>query len=305
MSRYLIAALYLFTPIAHAHARRAALQGSGRAHGVTGSLLLAPEGVNGTLAGPEAGLRAFLALLKQDPALTGLSWKESWSDAAPFRKLKVREKREIVSMGAPGVVTPDSVGAYVAPEDWNALISRPDVAVIDVRNAYETAIGRFAGALDPGTESFRAFPDWSRRAPELADKPVVAAYCTGGVRCEKATAFLRAEGFQDVFHLEGGVLKYLEQIPAAQSLWLGSCFVFDERVSVGHGLSPGAHTLCRGCRGPVSPEERSHPAYREGVCCPKCVDRLDPVRAARSAERQRQITLAAARGARHMGGGPG
>ncbi len=305
-----VAALYRFAPFgAQAAAFRAPLQALCEARGVIGTLLLAPEGINGTIAGQGDALEAVLDHIRTLPGCQTLSLKRSTADAAPFYRMKVRLKREIVTLGQPDLDPVSGAGRYVAPQDWNDLIADPQTVVIDTRNAYEVAVGSFAGAIDPQTDSFRAFPDWfraarARLAPE--GRPVkVAMFCTGGIRCEKATAFLRAEGVEDVYHLEGGILRYLEEVPEAQSLWRGECFVFDERVAVGHGLAPGTHTLCRGCRRPVSPEDRTHPAYQEGIACAACADTRDDRRRAGSAERHRQVALAAARGEGHVGVVPG
>ena len=305
-----VAALYRFAPFgAQAAAFRDPLQALCDARGVIGTLLLAPEGINGTIAGPGDALADVLDHIRGLPGCETLSLKRSSADAPPFYRMKVRLKREIVTLGQPGLDPVGGAGRYVAPADWNALIADPDTVVIDTRNAYEVAVGAFAGAVDPGTRTFRDFPDWfraerARLAPE--GRPVkVAMYCTGGIRCEKATAFLRAEGVEDVYHLEGGILRYLEEVPAGESLWRGECFVFDERVAVGHGLAPGTHSLCRGCRRPVSPEARTHPAYVEGVRCAACVDERDDRRRAGYAERQRQVALATSRGQGHVGVSPG
>ena len=219
----------------------------------------------------------------------------------PFHRLKVRLKREIVTMGVADIDPLTEVGTYVAPADWNALVDDPGTVVIDTRNDYEVAVGSFAGAVDPGTASFRDFPAWfDAHRDELAGKRV-AMFCTGGIRCEKATAFLRREGVDDVFHLDGGILRYLEEMPAADSRWQGECFVFDERVAVGHGLTPGSHTLCRACRMPVSEADRASPLFAEGVSCPRCHDARDDTQRAGYAERHRQALLAEARGEVHVG----
>jgi UPF0176 protein len=222
----------------------------------------------------------------------------------PIHRLKVRIKPEIVTMGQPDL-NPLDAGTYVAPADWNALVSDPDTVVIDTRNDYEASVGAFEGAVQPNTRSFRDFPDWFRtEGRALLDRPnppKVAMYCTGGIRCEKATAFLKAEGVQDVFHLEGGILRYLETTPEAESLWRGECFVFDERVAVGHGLSPGSHSLCRGCRMPVSEEGRKSPRYVEGVACDRCADQRTAADRARYLERAKQVEMAERRGVAHIG----
>ena len=301
---HLIAALYKFAHLEDFAELRAPLIRNAERHGVRGMLLLAREGINGTLAGEEAGLRAFLDQLRADPRLADLTWKESWSTEPPFRKLRIRLKREIVSMGAADIVSTATVGDYVKPEDWNALISDPEVAVIDVRNDYETGIGGFEGAIDPQTRRFRDFPAWAAHAQTRSKDKPVAMYCTGGIRCEKASAYMRSIGFERVYHLEGGILAYLEQVPQARSLWRGGCFVFDERVSVGHGLTPLAHDLCRGCRRPITAEDRAHPDFIDGVQCGACAAQTSEAQRRARRERLRQIALAERRGERHLGRRP-
>lgn len=301
MPRYAIAALYKFTALPDAPALVPTLQASGDAEDLLGSLLIAPEGINGTIAGAPERLSRFLGGLRADPRFADLTWKSAEADAPPFRRFKVKLKREIVSMGAPDIVTPDTVGQYVDPADWNAAMAAADV-VIDVRNDYETAIGAFAGALDPETASFREFPDWAAAAPSLQGAKTVAMYCTGGIRCEKASALLRSRGVERVLHLKGGILAYLEQIPVADSQWRGECFVFDERVSVDHALQPGAYDQCYGCRRPISAADKASPLYKPGVACPACATEASPEQTGRREERARQIKLAAARGGRHLAG---
>ncbi|MEZ5680211.1 MAG: rhodanese-related sulfurtransferase [Erythrobacter sp.] len=303
--QYRIAALYQFTRFDDPAAIRPALLELCEAQEVRGTLLLAHEGINGTIAGSDEGIEAVLDHIRSLPGCAGLEVKESRASEPPFHRTKVRLKKEIVTMGQPDLDPLDGVGTYVAPEDWNALISDPDTILIDTRNDYEVQIGTFRGAEDPGTKSFREFPEWfrARRAEFEAEgrTPKVAMFCTGGIRCEKSTAFARAEGLDEVFHLKGGILNYLEHIPAEQSLWEGKCFVFDERVSVGHGLEVGEHTLCRACRVPLSPEELAQESYVEGVSCPHCIDSRTDEQRARYAERQRQEELAARRGEEHVG----
>jgi UPF0176 protein len=301
MSDYLIAALYKFTPLTADAGLQARIHEVCASHDVAGTLLLAPEGINGTIAGPEAGLRAVLAFLRTLPGCADLEHKESRATDQPFLRLKVRLKREIVTMGVPGIDPNQTVGTYVEPEDWNDLISAPDVVTIDTRNDYEVRIGQFAGAVDPQTTTFREFPDWFRRFRETRPNARIAMYCTGGIRCEKATAFVKEEGIEDVFHLKGGILKYLETVPAEDSLWEGECFVFDRRVSVGHGLVEGDHTLCHACREPLSAQDRASPLFVEGETCPYCHDDRDAAQRQGYAERHRQESLARARGERHVG----
>ena len=297
---YRIAALYHFTRFDVPAALRAPLLALCEAQGVCGTLLLAREGINGTIAGPEAGIDRVLDHIRALPGCAGLEWKESQSATAPFGRMKVRLKREIVTMGVPDVDPRAEVGQYVAPADWNALIESPDVALIDTRNAYEVAIGTFRGAIDPGTASFRDFPAWWEANRARFSNKRVAMFCTGGIRCEKSTNYLRAQGVSDVYHLKGGILKYLEEVPEAESLWQGACFVFDGRVSVGHGLRAGPHLLCHACRHPILPEDRARPEYEPGVACHHCAQETRTADKARFRERQRQIALAEARGARHI-----
>jgi UPF0176 protein len=299
-----VAALYGFAPLPDCAALVAPLAALCRAQHVKGTLLLAREGINGTIAGSAAGVAVVLDAIRAIPGLDGLEIKFSTAAAMPFHRLKVRAKAEIVTMGLPDLDIAGA-GTYVAPADWNALIDDPATIVIDTRNDYEVAVGSFAGAINPGTARFRDFPGWFReqRAALFAGRETarVAMFCTGGIRCEKATAFLKAEGIENVFHLHGGILKYLEEVPAEASRWQGECFVFDERVALGHGLEPGSHALCRGCRMPVSAADRASPLYVEGVSCPACAGTRDAVQRAGAAERHRQAMLAAARGEVHIG----
>ena len=298
-----VAALYRFAAFSDPVALRDPLLALCKAQGVKGTLLLAGEGINGTIAGPREALETVLDHIRNLPDCADLEVKYSSAETMPFHRMKVRIKREIVTMGVDGVDARDP-GRYVAPAEWNALISDPDVIVIDTRNDYEVGIGSFKGAINPETTSFGEFPGWFRdyrsRLGEGA-QPKVAMFCTGGIRCEKATAFLKDEGIADVAHLKGGILAYLEQVPAEQSLWEGECFVFDDRVAVGHGVVQGSHILCRGCRAPVSPANAVAPFYVEGVSCPACAGSRDAEQRARYAERQKQVELAEARGEAHIG----
>lgn len=296
-----VAALYHFTRFDDPAALRGPLLALAEGAGVKGSLLLAREGINGTIAGTRAGIDAVLAHIRALPGCADLDWKESPAPTMPFGRMKVRLKREIVTMGQPDVDPRAGTGHYVAPTDWNDLITQPDVVVIDTRNDYEVAIGTFEGAIDPGTRSFREFPAWWEQNKDRFHNKRVAMFCTGGIRCEKSTNYLLQQGVQDVFHLKGGILKYLEDVPKERSLWQGECFVFDQRVSVGHGLVPGDHGMCHACRRPLSAEDRTRPDYEEGVQCHHCVDEYTPERRAAFRERQRQIMLARARGEHHLG----
>jgi UPF0176 protein len=300
-----VAALYKFTRFDDCEALRRDLAGLCCAQGIKGSLLLAREGINGTIAGSDAGIDAVLAHIRALPGCADVDVKLSRAPDLPFHRMKVRLKREIVTMGEPAIDPLTGAGHYVEPEDWNALISDPGTIVIDTRNDYEVAVGTFAGAIDPGTPSFRDFPAWFRAQREgllgQDTPPRVAMFCTGGIRCEKSTAFLKAEGLDEVYHLKGGILRYLETIPAEESLWQGECFVFDHRVAVTHGLAMGTHELCHACRRPVSEVGRASPLYVEGVSCAAChAERSDEQRAG-YAERHRQESLAAARGEAHVG----
>ncbi|MFS0771748.1 rhodanese-related sulfurtransferase [Sphingomonas sp. 1P08PE] len=298
-----VAALYRFARFDDPAAIRDRLESVAGRAGVRGTLLVAGEGINGTIAGPPAGVYAVLAAIRSLPGCADLQPKFADADAIPFHRLKVRVKAEIVTMGVPGIDALDA-GVHVAPSEWNALVDDPDTVVIDTRNAYEIGVGTFRGALDPGTDSFRDFPDWVRaHRDDLAGKRV-AMFCTGGIRCEKATALMKAEGVADVYHLDGGILRYLEEVPAEESRWQGECFVFDERVAVGHALAPGSHVLCRACRMPVSPAGERSPLFEEGIACERCHAARDDTQRAGYAERHRQTALAAERGERHVGGMP-
>ncbi len=302
---FAVAALYRFATVADCAAVRDRLEAVCRSGGVRGTLLVAHEGLNGTIAGPEDSIAAVIADIRTMAGFADLDVKHSTASAMPFHRLKVRIKPEIVTMGQSDLDPVRDAGVYVDARDWNALIEDPDTIVIDTRNDYEGAIGAFEGAVQPNTRTFRDFPDWFRdEGRALLDRPnppKVAMYCTGGIRCEKATAFLKAEGVQDVHHLEGGILRYLEEVPEAESLWRGECFVFDQRVAVGHGLAEGSHSLCHGCRQPVSPAGRASPRYIEGVACDACFDTRSEAQRQSATERQRQVEIAARRGVDHIG----
>ena len=300
-----VAALYRFAAFDDPAALKPALLAACEENSVKGTILLAGEGINGTIAGPDAGIDAVLRHIRTLPGCEEIEVKFSCASKMPFNRMKVRLKREIVTMGEADIDPVGSVGRYVAPKDWNALIDDPETIVIDTRNDYEVAIGTFAGAIDPETESFGDFPRWFRERRETLGKaPKVAMFCTGGIRCEKATALLRQEGVEDVYHLKGGILSYLEHVPAEESRWEGECFVFDERVSVTHGLGEGSYELCRACRRPVDAEGMASEAYVEGVSCPACIDEKSDEQRARYAERQRQAEMARMRGTRHVGAKP-
>ncbi|MEO5706514.1 MAG: rhodanese-related sulfurtransferase [Alteraurantiacibacter sp.] len=297
-----VAALYQFTRFPVREAVREPLLALCVENGVKGTLLVAHEGLNGTIAGSAQGLETVIAHIRTLPGCADIAVKWSSASAMPFGKMLVKLKREIVTMGVPDVDPIALAGTYVDPADWNALIADPGTVVIDTRNDYEVALGQFEGAIDPRTASFRDFPAWFRaNRDQLGETPRVAMYCTGGIRCEKATAFLKAEGVEQVFHLKGGVLKYLEDVPEEESLWRGGCFVFDDRVTLGHGLATGDLQLCRACRCPISEADRTSPLFAEGVSCPHCYATRTDDQRARYAERQRQMELARKRGEEIVG----
>ena len=287
-----VAALYHFARLPDPAGRQGPLLDLCRAEGLCGTLLLAPEGVNGTIAGPRAGILAVLDHIRAWPGFAALDWKESAADAPPFGRMKVRLKAEIVTMGQPDIDPATTTGHYVAPRDWNALIAAPDVAVIDTRNDYEVQIGTFRGAIDPGTKSFRDFPAWWQENAHRFQGKRIAMFCTGGIRCEKSTNYLIAQGVDQVYHLQGGILKYLEEVPEADSAWQGECFVFDQRVSLTHGLAQGRHGMCHACRRPLAPEDRDRPEYEDGVSCHRCADEYSDADRARFRDRQRQFDRA-------------
>ena len=296
---YKIAAFYQFSPLMNREQLQQLLLDALKPLGVCGSILLAEEGINGTIAALPDKLDDALGAITRVTGLSNFGAKFSLAAKKPFRRMKVRLKKEIVTIGNVKANPNEKVGTYVEPQDWNALISDPDVIVIDTRNAYEFGVGTFARAIDPHTESFSDFPLWVRET--LKDKSQkIAMFCTGGIRCEKASSFMKHEGFEQVFHLKGGILKYLEDVSAENSLWHGGCFVFDERVAVGHELKVMDFSLCHGCMDPVSADDCKHPKYEEGVCCPACADRLTETQKASNRERQRQIKFAAARGQKHL-----
>jgi UPF0176 protein len=300
-----VAALYCFTRFNDLKGLRAFLERLCFERGVRGTLLLAHEGINGTIAGTEAGIGLVLANVRALPGCADVDVKISTARTMPFHRMKVRLKREIVTLGEPDIDPRVSVGTYVEPQDWNALISDPDTIVIDTRNDYEVAVGSFEGAINPQTRTFRDFPAWfwSERERLLGrgKRPKVAMFCTGGIRCEKSTAFLKREGVDEVYHLKGGILRYLETVPENESLWRGECFVFDQRVTIGHGLVQGRHALCHACRRPVNETDQESPHFEAGVSCPACHSERTDVQRASYRERQRQEELAATQGRAHVG----
>lgn len=286
---YTIAAFYEFTPLPGYKAYRAPLLARASANGLTGTILLAGEGINGTIAGTKTGIDAMLAALRDLPGCSGLEVKESLADENPFLRMKVRLKREIVTMGV-DVDARSNAGTYVEPQDWNTLISDPDITLIDTRNDYEVEVGAFEGAINPATDSFGEFPGWLEKLARSGNKKRVAMYCTGGIRCEKATAYARTLGFEEVYQLKGGILKYLEEINPQDSKWQGECYVFDRRVTVDHGVTPGTYIACNACGRPVSPEGASHKDYEPGVSCANCIGEFSDADRARFRQREEQIS---------------
>lgn len=297
---FVVAALYKFASLDDIEGIKAKLDDICAQNDICGSLLLAHEGINGTIAGSRAGIDTVMTYIRSIPGMDGIEYKESAAETQPFYRMKVRLKKEIVTLGID--VDPEKErGTYLSPEEWNAVISDPDTIVLDTRNDYEVKIGTFKNAVNPDTGTFRAFPAFVEENLDPKKHKKVAMFCTGGIRCEKASAYMKQQGFDEVYHLKGGILQYLEDIPAEKSLWDGQCFVFDQRVSVGHGLVQGDYTLCPSCRHPVSVEDRQSPHYIEGIACPSCFDTISEDRKQRSAERQKQIKLAEQRGESHIG----
>ena len=304
MTDIVVAALYKFVTLEDFHELREPLLDVCIASGARGTILLAHEGINGTIAGTREAIDQVLAYLRSDPRLADLEHKESFDDHLPFYRMKVKLKREIVTMGIEGIDPNSRVGTYVAPGDWNDLVNDPEVLLIDTRNDYEYGIGTFRGAIDPRTQSFRDFPAYVRSHLDPEKHKKVAMFCTGGIRCEKASAFMLEEGFAEVYHLQGGILKYLEEVPPQDSTWEGECFVFDNRVAVDHKLQKGQYDQCYGCRHPITEQDKLSDKYQKGICCPLCYDRLTDDQRARFSERQKQIELAALRGEGHIGAAP-
>ena len=300
-NQFLVAAFYKFVPLPDYQTLRVSLQQRCEELRLLGSILLANEGINGTVSGLEHDIRRLFDDLRVDDRLQDLHYKESWAEEQPFYRMKVRLKKEIVSLGVAGVDPNRVVGQYVQPEQWNDLISREDVRVIDTRNSYEHHLGTFRGAEDPDTQTFRDFPQWVSENLDPQSDRHVAMFCTGGIRCEKATSYLLDQGFESVYHLDGGILNYLETVSQKDSLWQGDCFVFDNRVSIDHDLSEGDFDLCPACRMPLTPEDRDSPLFELHVSCPRCHHRLTGRKRQGLLERARQIKLAAERGERHIG----
>ncbi len=296
-----VSAMYLFVVLDDFAQLREPLLELMHDNDIKGTVLLAREGINGTVAGPRKGIDRLLGWLKQDPRLAKLSHKESFDDNVPFLRAKVKLKKEIVTMGQPDIDPNHIVGTYVKPADWNGLIADPEVTLIDTRNDYEVQIGSFKNAVNPRTTSFREFPDFVEQSLDPARHKKVAMFCTGGIRCEKSTAYLKQQGFEEVYHLEGGILKYLEEVPEAESSWEGECFVFDNRVSVNHKLQAGSYQQCNACRMPITGQDLESPHYQPGVSCPHCHDKTSDVQRQRFAQREKQMQLARTRGMTHLG----
>ena len=297
---YVVAALYKFVRLPDYITLRDTLYDYMVANKVKGTLLLAEEGINGTICGERAGVDAVKAWLDADGRFDGMSYKESLSEELAFYRTKVKLKKEIVTMGVEGIDPAHIVGTYVKGDDWNKLISDPDTILIDTRNDYEVAIGTFKNAVNPNTTTFREFPKWAADNLDITKHKKVAMFCTGGIRCEKSTAFLKEQGFDEVYHLDGGILKYLEEMPQENSLWQGECFVFDQRVAVKHGLEQGSYDQCYACRMPLSAVEMASEHYVKGLSCPHCYDQTTDEQKAAFAERQRQVELAKQRGEKHI-----
>ena len=301
MSTYIVCAMYKFVALENFENIREPLLSIMEENNICGTLLLANEGINGTVAGSRQAIDNLLAWFKLDQRLADISYKESTTQEKPFKRSKVKLKKEIVTMGVEGIDPRHVVGTYVKPKDWNALISDPDVVLIDTRNDYEVQIGTFENAVDPKTTTFREFPDYVKNNMDPNKQKKVAMFCTGGIRCEKSTAYMKEQGFDEVYHLEGGILKYLEEVPEEQTMWQGECFVFDDRVTVDHQLQAGKYDQCHACRMPILEEDKEKPQYAKGVSCHHCFDKTSEEQRARYAEREKQMELAKLRGEAHVG----
>lgn len=301
MSKYIVCALYKFVTLENYEAMRQPLLDAMLENHIKGTLLLAAEGINGTISGPREGIDNLLAYLNADVRINPVSSKESLHDDAPFYRTKVKLKKEIVTLGVEGIDPLKTVGTYVKPQEWNALISDPDVTVIDTRNDYEIEIGTFKHAIDPKTQTFREFPEYVKEHLDPSKNKKVAMFCTGGIRCEKSTAYLKEQGFDEVYHLEGGILQYLEDVPKEESLWEGDCFVFDNRVAVNHDLEKSIYDQCYACRLPITADDKLSEEFEAGVSCPKCAGTHSDDQIARFREREKQVALADARNESHVG----
>ncbi len=296
-----VCALYQFVTLDNYRDLQTPLLRLMQTHEIRGTLLLAQEGINGTVAGSRQAINTLLSHLRSDPRLNHIGTKESFTDTLPFLRSRVKLKKEIVTMGIEGIDPKQVVGTYVKPKDWNDLISDPDVLLIDTRNDYEYQVGTFKHAVNPNTDSFREFPDYVKTHLDPSKHKKVAMFCTGGIRCEKSTAYLKEQGFDEVYHLEGGILQYIEDVAEQESLWQGECFVFDERVTVNHQLEKGHYDQCNACRLPITEADKSNDKYQHGISCPDCFDKTTPEQKSRFRERERQMALANARGENHLG----
>ncbi|WP_288901104.1 rhodanese-related sulfurtransferase [uncultured Sneathiella sp.] len=299
---FVVAALYKFVALPDYEQLQSRLLTLCQENNIQGTLLLAEEGINGTVAGTRAAIDVLVAFLKTDTRFDDLQYKESYNEKQPFYRMKVRLKKEIVTLGAPGLNPRETVGTYIKPQDWDSLISDPDTLLIDTRNDYEVEVGTFKGAVNPETKTFREFKKFVEEKLDPVRDKKVAMFCTGGIRCEKSTSYLLSKGFENVYHLEGGILKYLEEIPKEESSWEGECFVFDQRVTVNHDLEKGSYDQCYACRYPITDTDKDSPLYIEGISCPRCHDSLSEEQKMRFADRQKQINLAKARNESHIGG---
>ena len=301
MPQIVVCALYKFVTLENYQALRQPIQDVMEKNHVRGTLLLANEGINGTIAGSRHAIDTVITWLKSDPRLAELECKESITSVMPFNRTKVKLKKEIVTMGIEGIDPKQVVGTYVNAQDWNSLIDDPEVLVIDTRNDYEFQVGTFKNAINPNTQSFREFPQYVKENLDSDKHKKVAMFCTGGIRCEKSTAFLKQQGFDEVYHLKGGILKYLEEMPIESTLWEGECFVFDERVTVNHQLKKGSYDQCNACRLPITEVDKISDKYQQGVSCPHCFDKVTIEQRARFSEREKQMALAKQRGESHLG----
>ena len=302
MSQYVVCALYKFVALDDYQDIRQPLTQLLLENQIRGTLLLAQEGINGTVAGSRESIDALLAWFKLDDRLADVVYKESFNEQQPFNRTKVKLKKEIVTMGVEGIDPRHVVGTYVKPKDWNELISDPDVVLVDTRNDYEVDIGTFKNAVNPNTETFREFPQYVEDNLDPTKHKKVAMFCTGGIRCEKSTAYMKEQGFEEVYHLEGGILKYLEEVPEEESMWEGDCYVFDGRVAVNHQLEKSGYDVCNACRLPITEEDKQSADFEKGVSCPKCIDKHTEEQKQRFREREKQVQLSAARGETHVGG---
>jgi len=301
MSKYVVSAMYKFVALENFEQIRQPLLSVMEENEICGTLLIAAEGLNGTVAGSQQAIDNLFAWFNQDERLQNISHKESFTEDKPFKRCKVKLKKEIVTMGVEGIDPRHVVGTYVKPTDWNALIADPEVFVVDTRNDYEIEIGTFENAVDPNTKTFREFPDYVKENMDPAKHKKVAMFCTGGIRCEKSTAYMKEQGFEEVYHLEGGILKYLEEVPEEETMWKGECFVFDDRVTVDHQLNAGQYDQCHACRMPILEEDKAKNEYAKGISCHHCFDKTTPEQRSRYAERERQMELAKQRGEAHVG----